>query len=1020
MKFITFLIFVFPTILISQSIIEENSFATFKSNQLIDLKDNPASQRMFFNQYAKQLGLNNGSEMKYTKTWESNSNFLRHKYQQTYKGIPVLGATYTLHAKNGKILKSTGKLYPYININSLPRLSFNQAKLLAQEVLANDWINTGKFNALKLPEIQVSPTHRLVVMDHLFPAFSGHYLLCYEVEVLANTFPPIKEKMYIDAHSGKLVNQFSDIILHKVEGEAETYYYGKQNITIDSISPDEFLLHDHSRGDGVFTYNAETFPDTVYYSNDSKQWAAKENYQDLVAADAHYCSISFYDLMNDKFGWNGLDGQGKALIANVNANGRFYVNAFWNGTSTNYGNGDCDRYNPLTTLDVVGHEYAHGFTQFTSGLVYRAESGAINEGMSDIFGKALEYYYDRENFNWRIGDRFRKEESVNFFRSMDNPNLRNHPKYFQGIYWSAGGAVHTNSGLLNHWFYLMVEGGQGINEVDQPFAVNAVGWEKALDIVFDLQIGYLNNSSNYLEAMYFSLEAAADLYGANSAEYKTVLDAWFAVGLYPGFDDYDLSAINLSPILSVCPDEAKAIEVEIVNSGKVDIPVNSLISLTYNIPTLDDVVESFNLPTTLAVGESFIYEFERKLLSEELTSNYLMNITLTIDDLYQLNNSTRISVYKLTSIKADLSISNSRIQSYNDCGEEITHRTFFTLKNEGCETIIDNTPFKVKIKADNLFFEIEDNLPYPLIAGSSVSRNYFYDLDELPIGELSFELIFEDGNEENNQFEDANFNTVISISNGYKEDFESGEISSAYAINRSSYRIINEVENLNGNNVLAFYPKSFHSFYRSCDNLEDFFNTATRSSMTFCVDADGMEEPIFSFDLFQHLADVRLGPFDFGSVMQVSINGEKGPLIENNNNQFNLYEYNLPSNFQGEIVLEFMTLFGAQEVEPGYANVDAALIDNIELKDVFDPRKYEDNGFAIYPNPSNGLLTIQNRDEEQVYQIIIFDNLGRKVLKRHDFLTKATLDINNFASGIYFVQLIKDGEKVLTRKVVKE
>ncbi len=61
-------------------------------------------------------------------------------------------------------------------------------------------------------------------------------------------------------------------------------------------------------------------------------------------------------------------------------------------------------------LDVVGHELTHGVTEFTSGLIYENESGALNEAFSDMMGNTSEFYAERNNLDpaaepdWRIGE----------------------------------------------------------------------------------------------------------------------------------------------------------------------------------------------------------------------------------------------------------------------------------------------------------------------------------------------------------------------------------------------------------------------------------------------------------------------------------------------------------------------------------------------------------------------------------------------------------------------------------------
>ncbi len=77
-----------------------------------------------------------------------------------------------------------------------------------------------------------------------------------------------------------------------------------------------------------------------------------------------------------------------------------YVNAFWNGNQMVYGDGDGQDYYPFAAaLDVVGHELTHAVTEYTAGLEYQNESGAINEAMSDIFGTLIEFYAN-DNPDW--------------------------------------------------------------------------------------------------------------------------------------------------------------------------------------------------------------------------------------------------------------------------------------------------------------------------------------------------------------------------------------------------------------------------------------------------------------------------------------------------------------------------------------------------------------------------------------------------------------------------------------------
>ena len=49
------------------------------------------------------------------------------------------------------------------------------------------------------------------------------------------------------------------------------------------------------------------------------------------------------------------------------------------------GDGLASECNPFAgAFDVIAHELAHGVTSTSSGLIYRDESGALNEAFSDI------------------------------------------------------------------------------------------------------------------------------------------------------------------------------------------------------------------------------------------------------------------------------------------------------------------------------------------------------------------------------------------------------------------------------------------------------------------------------------------------------------------------------------------------------------------------------------------------------------------------------------------------------------
>jgi Zn-dependent metalloprotease len=133
-------------------------------------------------------------------------------------------------------------------------------------------------------------------------------------------------------------------------------------------------------------------------------------------------------------------------------------------------------FNPSSIArDIFTHEFTHGVDDFESDLVYRGESGALDESFADIMGTLNEFLSDPTNGDWLIG-----EDIGSPIRSMaDPPAIQNiidgglvaDPDRMS-LYVSRAidkphdwGGVHTNSGIHNKTAFLMADGGffNGVN-----------------------------------------------------------------------------------------------------------------------------------------------------------------------------------------------------------------------------------------------------------------------------------------------------------------------------------------------------------------------------------------------------------------------------------------------------------------------------------------------------------------------------------------------------------------------------
>lgn len=204
-----------------------------------------------------------------------------------------------------------------------------------------------------------------------------------------------------------------------------------------------------------------------------------------------------------------------------------------------YGDGGARLRLPVS-LDICAHEIGHGVCQATANLMYRNESGALNEGFSDIWGACVEQNATAAlgltKSTWLIGEEV--VTSGPALRSMSDPRSLGQPAYYHGQNWYTGsedaGGVHTNSGVLNHWFYVLSQGESGTNEGNNYYLVKSIGITSAARIAYRAESVYLTANSSYADARTFTIRAAEDLFGTCSPEAGAVTNAWYAVGIGTG------------------------------------------------------------------------------------------------------------------------------------------------------------------------------------------------------------------------------------------------------------------------------------------------------------------------------------------------------------------------------------------------------------------------------------------------------------------------------------------------------
>ncbi len=478
-----------------------------------------------------QLGLSPHTTWSPINQHDDDMGFFHERYRQVYKGVEVEGSMLMVHSKSGNITGLSGDVFSEINQAVLPSLSENAAlnKALSY-VSATKYVweeNKDKVLPNHLANLKEAPKGKLV-----FVPFQGEYKkndwrLAWKFDVYAAE-PMSRQDIYIDAATGEIV-QISESIHHAdVVGTANTRYSGLQDIVTDSYSGG-FRLREAGRS-GIETYDMNqgtSYGAAVDFVDADNYWN-NIPFMDKAATDAHWGAEMFYDYYSTIHNRNSINGNGMNIISYVHYDVG-YFNAFWNGQFATLGDGTG---NPLTTLDVVAHEFTHGVTQFSAGLIYQNESGALNESFSDIFGKSVEFFARPNSASWIIGLEF---GPLNALRSMSDPYTKGDPDTYLGNAWKTGsadnGGVHSNSGVQNKWYYLLVEGENGTNDLGNAYSVTGIGLIDAGKIAYRNLNTYLTPGSEYIDARFYSLQAAIDIFGACSQQVISTGDAWYAVGV---------------------------------------------------------------------------------------------------------------------------------------------------------------------------------------------------------------------------------------------------------------------------------------------------------------------------------------------------------------------------------------------------------------------------------------------------------------------------------------------------------
>ncbi|WP_129306474.1 M4 family metallopeptidase [Streptomyces sp. L2] len=475
---------------------------------------------------AKELGLGSQEKLVVKDVVKDHDGTLHTRYERTYAGLPVLGGDLIVDtAKSGQTEHVAKAMKASVAVKDL---TANVSKASVQQKAV------GQAKALGSKKADVDRSSRKVIW-----AASGKPVLAYETVVggFQDDGTPNQLHVITDANTGKELFRYQGI----ETGVGNTHYSGQVSLTT-SQSGSGYTLTDTARG-GHKTYNLNhgTSGTGSLFSQAGDTWGDGTNSNAATAgADAAYGAQETWDFYKNTFNRSGIRNDGVGAYSRVHY-GNSYVNAFWDDSCfcMTYGDGS-NNADPLTSLDVAGHEMSHGVTSNTAGLEYSGESGGLNEATSDIMGTGVEWYANNssDKGDYLIGEKIDINGDGTPLRYMDKPSKDGG----SADYWSSGVGnkdVHYSSGVANHFFYLLSEGSgaktiNGVN-YDSPTSdglpVTGIGRDKALQIWYRALTTKFTSTTDYAGARTGTLAAAGELYGTSSAEYKAVQDAWAGVNV---------------------------------------------------------------------------------------------------------------------------------------------------------------------------------------------------------------------------------------------------------------------------------------------------------------------------------------------------------------------------------------------------------------------------------------------------------------------------------------------------------
>lgn len=442
-----------------------------------DVTDTPENRaHTFLAEFGSLFGLANSRTDLVLERIEADDLGQTHvRFLQVHQGLSVLGGEIIVHLTDEGVLGANGTIVPEIDVPLEVGISAEQAKILAAKAINSGNIAKSAANA---------KTDLAIFRVGLLRGFSGDNVLAYKVTLLT-------VEVWLNATTGETLAR---VPLHHSALHRVVY------------------LPDYDPSDPTANVAREE-------GDPPSLIPAVNNLYDFAGQT--------YDLFQNTFAFDSYDGAGATMRSVYLVNGNC-PNAYWNGATTNYCPGfDLD--------DVVAHEWGHAYTEYTHGLIYQWQSGALNEAYSDMWGEIIDLHNGVDGIGgsnnaqphpdgqrWLLGEDLGEPVQAALLRDMWDPDRLQAPgKVTSENYHcsdSDAGGVHVNSGVPNHAFAMLVDG-----KMFNGQTVNALGFNKVSAIYWRAGSVYQVQSSNFADHADALEASCTDLIGAPLTDIVTGL-----------------------------------------------------------------------------------------------------------------------------------------------------------------------------------------------------------------------------------------------------------------------------------------------------------------------------------------------------------------------------------------------------------------------------------------------------------------------------------------------------------------